>query len=151
MVEVHKKLTEAAIAYRKSVGAVIDDIEQWKENDPVVSIYSNVFNDDAIIKIDTKTNKKELLAEWRWRLINKIPPGYKDAAKDVPLGDFLIWRAILEAGRKTKKDCIFITGEEKADWFVRSGRGVFARPELISEYGRFSGGKSFMLMSLAGV
>jgi hypothetical protein len=46
-------------------------------------------------------------------------------------------------------DLAFVTGEQKADWFIRSdGGSIYPRHELIDEYRRFSEGKSLRLMSL---
>jgi hypothetical protein len=88
--------------------------------------------------------------EWKTQLRDKIPPGYKDAAKeDTGIGDFLIWKALLKIGETQKTDLIFVTGEEKADWFVRSNKErIYPRPELVDEYRRKSGGRNIRLSSL---
>ena len=52
------------------------------------------------------------------RYRDKVPPGYKDASKDDGgIGDFLIWKTLLQLGSKEKKDFVFVTGEQKPDWF----------------------------------
>jgi hypothetical protein len=93
--------------------------------------------------------RKSYLAEMKWRYPHKVPPGYKDAGKeDGGIGDFLIWKSLLKLGEREKKNLVFITGEQKADWFIRAdGGAVYPRSELIDEYRRASGGKSFCLMS----
>jgi hypothetical protein len=79
-----------------------------------------------------------------------LPPGYKDQAKDdTGIGDYLVWMAILSLGEKHKKDLAFVTGEQKADWFVRSGKsGIYPRPELLAEYRAHSNGRSLRLLTL---
>jgi hypothetical protein len=57
--------------------------------------------------------------------------------------------SLLSLGAIHKKDLIFVTGEQKADWFVREGgERVFPRPELVDEYRRASGGRALRLSSL---
>ena len=57
--------------------------------------------------------------------------------------------SLLRLGRDNKKDLIFVTGEEKADWFVRAGaEPIYPRPELIDEYRRSSGGRNIRLSTL---
>lgn len=89
------------------------------------------------------------MEEWNTRSVLKRPPGYKDAAKDDGgIGDFLIWKTLLSLASK-KKDLVFVTNEEKPDWFVRSGKEpLYPRPELVAEYKDASGGKSIRLCSL---
>jgi hypothetical protein len=82
-----------------------------------------------------------------------MPPGYKDGAKaDTGIGDYLIWLSLLRIGREKNKDLVFVTGEEKSDWFVRSGgEAVYPRPELVDEYRRASAGKNLRLSTLHGL
>jgi len=63
------------------------------------------------------------------------------------LGNFLVWKSLLALGATQKKDLVFVTGEEKADWFVRvNGAGAYPRPELVAEYRKHSHGKSLRLI-----
>src|SRR5262249_48178151 len=74
---------------------------------------------------------REVIAkELEYRIVHKIPPGYKDASKDDRgVGDLLIWMTILEIGAERQKPLLFVTGEEKADWQHRSdNRGVLPTP-----------------------
>ena len=83
---------------------------------------------------------------------NQVPPGYKDSKDDRGIGDVVIWMSLLNLGKTTRKDLIFVTGEQKADWFVRSGnRPVYPRPELVEAYRNASGGRSLRLSSLHDV
>jgi hypothetical protein len=43
----------------------------------------------------------------QWRTDNQVPPGYKDASKDDKgIGDFLIWKSILDLGKKKNRDLV---------------------------------------------
>ena len=82
----------------------------------------------------------------------KIAPGYKDQQKeDGGIGDYLVWRTILQEGENRQVHCIFVTEEEKPDWWVKRHGTFQPRPELIEEYRRASGGKSLHLLPLSGL
>lgn len=136
-------------AYRTAQEKIIGRMREWRGNDPVSLVYDAVLRDGRIIDIDDE--KETLQREWDKRRSNLVPPGYKDSGKpDTGIGDFLIWMTILKLGREQKKDLIFITGEEKADWFVRSdNERIYPRPELVDEYRRASDGRNIRLSTLA--
>ncbi len=142
------ELRKAKQKYVAAVSLLENSVRSWSGDDPVTQIYSKVFDEKNIIS--PPDAESELVEEWDLRRANSVPPGYKDGAKeDTGIGDFLIWKSILHLGAELKRDLIFVTGDEKADWFVRSnGGGAYPRPELIAEYKKFSGGKNFRLASL---
>jgi hypothetical protein len=144
-----KALADGRRAYLKAVGRIRTGVAAWRGNDPVTTLYAEVFKAGNVIEHEGERDAVQ--AEWTERLANKIPPGYKDGGKvDTGIGDFLIWKTLLRLGREHKKDLVFVTGEEKADWFVRSGGDpVFARPELLIEYRAASAGKNLHLSSMA--
>jgi hypothetical protein len=144
-----KKLRQASNEYAESLHSLIKSMKAWRGNDPVSSAYREIFVGDVVV--DPELKRAELEKSWKSRLASRIPPGYKDGGKlDTGIGDFLIWLSILEIGKNRNQDLIFVTGEEKADWRVRSNnKGVYLRPELIDEYRRCSNGRSLELLSLA--
>jgi predicted nucleic acid-binding protein len=145
------RLNDARKAYTSALDKLIDEIKGWRGDDPIVQIYSEVFGQESIVTLSfDEEAKSDYLADWEWRLQNKVPPGYKDQSKDDDgIGDYLIWRSLLKLGEKHQKNLAFVTGEQKADWFVRSGKsGVFPRPELLAEYRRASSGKTLRLLTL---
>src|SRR6185312_4362444 len=123
--------------------------KSWRGNDPVTTIYHDLFNGPVVVELDQ--SRETIEKQWAERLRRRIPPGYKDGSKaDTGIGDFLVWLAILKLAAEQKKNLIFVTGEEKSDWFIRAdGEGVYPRPELMNEYRRASGGKSLRLSKLA--
>ncbi|UGX93094.1 PIN domain-containing protein [Bradyrhizobium barranii subsp. barranii] len=136
-----KAMTSAANEFKRvrktyldSVTQLVDLIRAWRGDDPVTSTYRGIFQGDVIV--DVKESREEIEKGWAVRLRRKVPPGYKDGAKqDTGIGDFLVWLSILRLAREQEKSLIFVTGEEKADWFVRSdNEGVYPRPELVDEY-----------------
>lgn len=135
--------------YKKAQEKILSTMREWRGNDPVSLVYNQLLVNGRIVEIDD--DRDALIKEWDVRRAAKRPPGYKDSGKDdTGIGDFLIWKTLLKLGSAHKKDLIFITGDDKADWFVRSdSERVYPRPELVDEYRRASGGKSIRLSSLS--
>ena len=146
-----EEIKNARANLKKAIEKIAGIIRTWRGNDPVSMIYFELFKDGVVT--DHTTSREELAREWSNRQSRKIPPGYKDSSKpDTGVGDFSIWKTILHLGATKKKDLIFITGDEKADWFVRGGnQGIYPRPELISEYRMISEGKHLRLSKLTDI
>lgn len=74
-------------------------------------------------------------AEAGRRINEEIPPGYKNADKQYPYGDYFVWRqALLEASMRNAKHLVFVTTRCTEDWYsVIKDRAVVARPELAAE------------------
>ncbi|MGO7185271.1 PIN domain-containing protein [Rhizobium brockwellii] len=146
-----KVLAKAKSDYIKALARLGETVRSWNGDDPVTKVYAAAFDRNNIISPEQELS--QVLLEWKTRRAEQRPPGYKDASKpDTGVGDFLIWKSLLDLAEMKKKDMIFITGDEKADWSVRvDGKGVFPRPELIAEYRKASGGKSIRFANLHDV
>jgi hypothetical protein len=140
--EINRKIKE----YQDALGEVVARVRQWSWTDPVSNLYRELFQEGVVLDPDLRLSEMERdLGERKER---KLPPGYKDASKDGnALGDLLIWHTILEAGRSRHQHVVFVTNDEKADWWHRSaGTALFARYELVEEFRRVSEGKSFYIL-----
>ncbi|PDS97485.1 hypothetical protein CO659_12505 [Rhizobium sp. S9] len=137
--------------YVKALTKLSESVRSWNGDDPVTKVYAAAFDQNNIIS--PKEEPSQLLLQWKTRRADQRPPGYKDASKpDTGVGDFLIWKSLLDLAETKKKDMIFITGDEKADWSVRVDlKGVFPRPELVAEYRKASGGKNIRFANLHDV
>lgn len=150
-VKAYEELSRAHDKYVKALDHLVPEIKEWRGDDPVAKVYADVFGKNTIVDLEwDEKSKSKYLREMEWRYTHKVPPGYKDVGKDDGgVGDFLIWKSLLLLAAREKKDIAFVTGEQKADWFVRADGGpIYPRLELIDEYRRASGGKSLRLMSL---
>lgn len=108
-------------------------IKEWEWNDPVAIEYGQLFTSDIIVDLPFDFEQEYDACKKRYEL--NIPPGYKDKAKkDSGIGDYLIWKTILQIGESYQKPLIFVTGEEKSDWQHRSNKtGLMPRYELFDE------------------
>lgn len=143
------KIADLKKELKKSADDVRKKIKDWGWNDPVSQAYRPVFSADVVIK--PTIDQQKTLDEMQHRYEQLIPPGYKDAGKpDGGIGDFLIWKTILEIGAKNKKSVIFVSGDEKADWLHGAeGSGFLPRFELQSEFRRMSEGGDLYIIPLS--
>ncbi len=83
-----------------------------------------------------ETELKEIEKEGELRYSNSIPPGYKDKKKiENKYGDLLVWKEILKYAKENKKDIIFVTHDQKEDWWnQRYGKTIGPRVELRKEF-----------------
>jgi hypothetical protein len=150
--ELSEKIETITKEYRHKISDVLSRVKEWVWNDPVSLIYRDLFTADVILDIPVcNENKHEIEADLETRITHSIPPGYKDAAKpDRGLGDLLIWRTILEVGRKNKSDLLFVSGDEKTDWWYQSEKlHLYPRYELVDEYRRASDEKSSHIVAFS--
>jgi PIN domain-containing protein len=147
----YKEAVQSLTELRKAYKQLIRGIKTWHGNDPVTLLYAEMFAADLIVDLSYEPQaREEQKNEHQRRFRNDIPPGTKDARKDDGgIGDVLIWLTLLEMGKKHKKHMVFVTGEQKSDWFTRSGgEPLHPRYELVDEYRRSSEGCSLRLINL---
>ncbi|KNY13779.1 hypothetical protein AKG11_26805 [Shinella sp. SUS2] len=139
---------KAANAHLSQLRALVKQMKAWRGNDPVSAIYAATFGKEHLIGPGMANEK--VIEEMHYGLLHQVPPGYKDASKDDQgIGDVLVWLSLLDLGKTLGKDLVFVTGEQKADWFVRAGKQpLYPRPELVDAYRRASAGRSLRLSSL---
>lgn len=98
-----------------------------------------------------------IISEGEKRYANRIPPGFEDINKhkgstvfsDVckRYGDLIIWKQVIEKAKKEGKPVIFVTGEQKDDWWDRhGGKTIGPLPRLIEEFAE-EAGQDFFLYS----
>lgn len=151
VIDLGDQVTELLRSYDKAIEKVRKCISDWTWNDPVSNLYRELFSDDVVL--DSEFNQEEVMNDFEVRIRCSIPPGYKDSSKDVnAIGDFLIWRTILELGASRKKSVLFVTGDAKSDWWHKAdGSSLYPRYELVYEFGLKSDGQSFHMTTLAGI
>lgn len=86
----------------------------------------------------TKTEElKSIYKEGATRYAHRVPPGYSDAKKPEPekYGDLVLWRQLIAYATSNAKPVIFVTDDQKNDWWVSRGRDKLGpRPELRQEF-----------------
>lgn len=106
----------------------------WFKKDNIRTTISNLFK-NKVGSIYDEGRLIEIFKEGAQRYAKKTPPGYKDTDKDNPYGDLIGWFQIIDEAKKRKNHVIFITGDEKEDWWLEvKGKKVGPRYELIREF-----------------
>lgn len=141
--EINLKINE----YKSKYEGLKKKTELWKDEDPITAMYRKIFNSTNIVVLNME-NKEEIMKDWSARKKSKSPPGYNDSEKiDTGIGDFLIWKAMIQLSEKKNKDIIFVTGDQKNDWFNLCDKKPLAiRSELINEF-RYHTGRNINIMN----
>jgi hypothetical protein len=103
--------------------------------DPIWSIVSKLFEGRVGSPFD-RDMADELYAQGRTRYSQGVPPGYSDEKKPEPdrYGDYILWRQMIEQAKSTSKPIIFVTADEKTDWWLEiQGRTMGPLPALCKE------------------
>lgn len=134
---------------QKAISAVADGMAANVGDDPVSIVYRKLFANAVCNDPPECEDEKSLLKELSDRYAMSRPPGYKDQNKDDGgAGDLIIWKTILAEGLSRQRDCIFVTADQKPDWYTQAGGAFQARFELLEEY-RNVVGKTIHLMPLS--
>lgn len=82
----------------------------------------------------------EITKEGKFRYQNEIPPGYEDEKEKIGFqkyGDLLLWFQIIDYALEKKRPIIFVTNDEKIDWWQQDENGQNShvpRHELLYEF-----------------
>lgn len=143
-------------------------VEKWlvkvkKDNLLVSSPTDDKILDELLVLFDGKVGKNfeqkvldTIKIEGITRYDSKVPPGYMDAKKingaydNNMFGDLIIWKQILEYSKEFGKDIIYVTNDQKEDWwYITHGKTIGPRYELKKEFHDYTG-KEFHMYSMDG-
>ena len=112
--------------------------EHFGKNDVILEKIQELFKDKCEKEV-TEAELKQIKIEAERRESLKIPPGYKDNKKQENYGDYYIFYSIQKQAKKEKKNVIFVTDDEKEDWYLKvDGINKGGRPELLNEFYRLT-------------
>lgn len=89
----------------------------------------------------TKNQLEQIAADGPARYSRKTPPGWCDKDKGAnPFGDLIIWHELIEKARSSGRDLIFVTDDEKEDWWhIVESKTLGPHPELRREFLELTG------------
>jgi hypothetical protein len=92
--------------------------------------------DGRVLTSFSEVDIKKIEEEGAKRYQEKVPPGYKDEAKDSNrFGDLIIWQEILRFAKENGKSVIYVTNDAKEDWVIReNGKTIGPQYALIEEF-----------------
>jgi hypothetical protein len=143
------QVATAVKLYKEKLQSLQKGINEWNWFDPVTQLYQGIFKTENIL--ETTEDEEILNTEFDNRMLDDIPPGNKDATKsENAIGDFLIWKCILELGKSKKTDIVFVSNDEKNDWMVKGNKkSISTRFELVDEFSRYTTGQKFTCLNFA--
>lgn len=147
--ELEKQIQDIQNKYSKKINEILEQIKNWRWNDPVSLVYKELFKPEFIKELGM--DEDEIIKDLARRNKYSIPPGFNDKTKeDFGVGDLIIWLTILKIGKESDKDIIFISGDEKNDWFYRSeNQSLYPRFELITEFKNNTNQKTLHIIKLS--
>jgi len=148
-IEIERQIQEANNKYSVKINEILEQIKGWRWNDPVSSVYKDLFKSDIIKELSL--SEDAILSDLELRNKYNIPPGFNDKTKDDHgVGDLIIWLTILELAKEKGKDVVFVSGDEKNDWFYRSeNQSLYPRFELLTEFKVKTGQTTFHIIKLS--
>ena len=135
----------------KEIAKLEKQIIEWIDNVRAKNLVVNKLENDTILQeilqlFEGKTGDQcveweEIKKQGEERYKKQIPPGYKDAIKSDGkqdnncYGDYIVWTQIMDYAKNDKKDIIYVTNDQKEDWWERhKGKTIGPRVELIKEF-----------------
>lgn len=164
--EIISSLNEKAKSFKGIVATEIQENKEALLEDEVNSFIQTLEEFNQIGVPFPLPKRIELFREGEFRYSHLIPPGYKDIVKDSKdptktkkFGDLIIWKEILDKSTETQESFIFITDDEKEDWWDLKVHNTHLgerkeilgpRKELISEFESVSkiGKGGFLMLTL---
>lgn len=159
-------LNEKAKSFKGIVATEIQENKESLHEDEVNSFIQTLQKLDQIGDPFSFPRKIEIFREGEFRYRHLIPPGYKDNVKDSKdptntkkFGDLIIWKEILDKSSEIQRTFIFITDDEKEDWWNLTIKNTHLgekkeilgpRKELVSEFEGISkiGQSGFLMLTL---
>ena len=116
----------------------------FTSNDTVLDIITNLY--EGKVGADFSMDElREIYKEGEKRYEHMIPPGYKDAKNKksqgnrAVYGDLIVWKQTLNKSKEDNIDIIFVTNDNKSDWWDKIDGKHSPRKELIQEFMDFTG------------
>ena len=142
--KIKNSLTRLITTVEKSVDEWLNKCPDFLQKDSVLEVLTNLF-EGKVGDPYTQEQLEKIYKEGELRYAAKVPPGYKDCKKHDGdrhrFGDLIIWRQIIDKAKSLGKDIIFVTDDEKEDWWdMYHDNKLGPRKELIREFQNGTGG-----------
>ncbi|MDC4604870.1 PIN domain-containing protein [Acinetobacter baumannii] len=126
---------EANTENKKSIEAIVQDFPKFNEHDEILENIKRIYVSNVGLPYSSD-DLEEIIKEGKERIANNIPPALTDSSKGTEedqLGDFIIWKQIIDYSRKNKKNIIFVTSEKKSDWWIKEKGRRLGLPYILLE------------------
>lgn len=112
-----------------------EKFDKLNSNDDIKDKITELFY-KKIGKQYSEEDLKKLYETAAERFEKKVPPGYKDIGKDgnAKYSDYIIWKEILDYAKAHDKCVVFVTADEKEDWWLINNGKKCCSPQLKKEF-----------------
>lgn len=142
-----ESIKEESKNYKEEIKDEVKKNEKMLRDDKVKSFIEELISNERIGEPSNIGELLQLYSEGERRYQYKIPPGYmdidkdqKDKTKTEKFGDLILWKQLLSQSRENTNGIIFVTNDEKEDWWELDKNAVPLRPreELFVEFKEYS-------------
>ncbi|PGP66444.1 hypothetical protein CN998_21895 [Bacillus cereus] len=143
-------------SYTENIKEEVESNKEMLQEDKIKEFVEDLISSERIGEGFNYSQTLEIYNEGIFRYEYKIPPGYEDVVKDKTdetkrkkFGDLIIWKELLRKAKETERPIIFVTMDEKEDWWIldKDKSPISPREELLEEFKDYSD-KTFTLMTL---
>ena len=120
---------------KETIEEIIAEFPKFNEHDEILETIKHIYSSNVGSAYSSDEMEKTI-NEGKERIQKNIPPALTDTAKDSDedqLGDFIIWKQIIDYSCKNKKNIIFVTSEKKSDWWVKERGRRLGLPYILLE------------------
>lgn len=142
--EIRKIINRSKVSISKKLKKQEKEHPDFISEDVVLDTITRLY--DNKIGIDLSLEElNDIYAEGDIRYAHKVPPGYADAkdkakfGRRAKFGDLILWKQVLRKSKENNKDVIFVTNDQKEDWYANNEGRHTPRKELIQEFLDFTG------------
>lgn len=149
-----EEFREIITSYKDTVGIEYDEITSNSAEiiKNIEKFISDLETNKQIGKKISFNEQLKIIKEGELRYKYKLPPGFKDDKKEgiEKFGDLFIWKEILRLPtNKNINNIIFITNDEKDDWWNKDEHGYLEiREELLDEFLEINPNVSIVFMTI---
>ncbi|MCZ6638342.1 MAG: PIN domain-containing protein, partial [Candidatus Dadabacteria bacterium] len=153
-----KDISKVKTSFFKELESLEEKSISVSSEDKIRERIDMLFNDKIGKPPSSQEDLEQLYVEGEQRYHKQIPPGFEDSGKNDnqpdefthndllykrKYGDLILWKQIIGYSKnKDLKDVIFITDDNKSDWWWKIDSGgtktIGPRPELIEEMNRLT-------------
>lgn len=118
--KIKTSMTRLCSTMHKHCNEWLSSCPDFLHEDKILEVLTELF-ESKVGDVYDKSRLEEIYKIGAERYANRVPPGYKDRKKkdgeQHRYGDLIIWLQIMEKAKAAEKDIIFVTDDEKEDWW----------------------------------
>lgn len=132
-----KNFTENFQESKKIIEEEVSSYPDFESKDTIREFLDSIFVNNIGPALSVE-DRLALVEEGKKRFASKIPPGFEDEKTkegESIYSDYFIWTEIISYSQTNKLPIIFVTDDNKGDWWnIQSGKKLGPHPLLLTEF-----------------